>query len=148
MNNEPKNSRGKVLVVDDDISNLRVLSALLEDDYEVSVATDGQDALNSVAQLNPDVILLDWMMPGLTGLEVCKQLQQNKDTHSIPIIFITAKDDGEVESLRAGAVDYITKPINAEIVKARVKTHYQNYLYIQYLESMAALKHEHQKINK
>ncbi len=117
--------KATILIVDDVSENIMILGDLLGDDYEARFALNGADALATVAQGGVDVILLDVMMPGIDGYEVCRRLKSDDRTMDIPIIFITAKDDVEDEArgLALGAVDYITKPFNAPIVKARVRTH-------------------------
>jgi len=118
--------KATILVVDDTPDNLSLMSGLLKDDYKVKVANGGEKALK-IAQSDspPDLILLDIMMPEVDGYEVCKRLQADPKTRSIPIIFLTAKSEIEDETygLELGAVDYITKPISPPIVLARVKTH-------------------------
>ncbi len=113
-----------VLIVDDDAGNLQVLAHLLDDDYHVKVAYNGERAL-SLAQTKPDLILLDILMPGMDGYEVCERLKSNKETSGIPVIFITgrAESKDEEHGLNLGAVDYIAKPVRPAIVAARVKTH-------------------------
>ena len=114
-----------LLVVDDEPVNLRVLKQLLASDYQLVFARNGEEALKLTEARQPNLILLDVMMPGLTGFEVCRQLKQQSSTKHIPVIFVTALNDEheETEGFEAGAVDYITKPISPAIVKARVKTH-------------------------
>jgi putative two-component system response regulator len=120
--------RRTVLVVDDTPDNIRVLINILRDDYDIRVATNGVDAIeNSLIEPIPDLILLDVMMPEMDGLEVCRRVKANPITENIPVIFVTAKDrvEDETAGFEAGGVDYITKPVSAPIVKARVKTHLQ-----------------------
>lgn len=115
-----------ILVVDDTPENLTMMSFLLKDRYKVKVANHGQKALRIAAsEPQPDLILLDIMMPEMDGYEVCRQLQQDPQTRNIPIIFLTARASVEDEEfgLGLGAVDYITKPISPPVVLARVKTH-------------------------
>lgn len=118
-------SRYTLLLVDDEPVNLRVLKQTLGEEYRLIFAKCGKEALRLVAQENPDLILLDVMMPGMTGLEVCTTLKTDKSTSKIPIIFVTALNDAvdEANGLNAGAVDYISKPISPAVVRARVKTH-------------------------
>lgn len=120
-------SAGKLLVVDDIETNIDMLVEVLADDYDVSVALDGASALEAVRENRPDLILLDIMMPGMDGLEVCRRLQADESTRDIPIIFVTALGDieDEAEGFAAGGVDYITKPISPPIVQARVRNHLQ-----------------------
>ncbi|MFT2110800.1 HD domain-containing phosphohydrolase [Marinomonas sp. 2405UD68-3] len=115
----------KIVVVDDESTNLRVLKHILSDHYRLFFAKNGLEALRIVESEKPDLILLDVMMPDLSGYDVCIQLKQSDDTKHIPIIFISALDEesDEEKGFALGAVDYITKPIAPAIVKARVKTH-------------------------
>jgi class 3 adenylate cyclase len=114
-----------VLVVDDTEANIDILVAALDSAYEVSVAMDGESALETVNTDPPDLILLDIMMPGMDGYEVCRRIKSDPKTAGIPIIFITAMNEvqNKTMGLELGAVDYITKPFEAMEVKARVKTH-------------------------
>ncbi|MBF0507002.1 MAG: PAS domain S-box protein [Nitrospirae bacterium] len=118
-------SKQKILLVDDTPSNLLVLGEELKADYEVFIATSGESALKKIFENPPDLILLDIIMPGMDGYEVCRRLKESKSTHDIPVIFITAKnaEEDETKGLDIGAVDYITKPFSLPIVRARVKTH-------------------------
>ena len=117
-----------VLVVDDTPDNLALLSGLLKDLYRVKVASSGEKALKIArGSETPDLILLDIMMPGLSGYDVCAQLKQDPATREVPVIFLTAMaaTEDEKRGLELGAVDYITKPISPPIVLARVATHLQ-----------------------
>ncbi|RSM21501.1 response regulator [Aeromonas salmonicida] len=118
-------SKPTVLVIDDIPENLTLMYQLLKDDYKVKGANGGERGLTLAETANPDLILLDIMMPEIDGYQVCQQLKSNPATSDIPIIFLTAKAErvDEHKGLKLGAVDYITKPINPEVVKARVKTH-------------------------
>lgn len=126
-NNQAKQT---ILVVDDTPENIDILSGVLRKEYKIKAALDGQKALN-IAQSSPhpSMILLDIMMPGIDGYEVCRQLKSNPLTRAIPVIFITAKNQDEDEriGLELGAVDYITKPFSPSIVEARVHTHLALY---------------------
>lgn len=116
----------RILVVDDTVANIKILSELLRGEYNVSVATNGIDALELAgAENKPDLILLDIMMPGMDGYEVCKKLKESSNTANIPVLFVTAKGDidDETKGLAMGAVDYIVKPISPPKVLARIKTH-------------------------
>ena len=118
--------RQRILIVDDERFNINVLVDLLRADYKISVAKNGEQALQrTLADPPPDLVLLDIIMPGLDGYEVCRRLKADDRTRDIPIIFVTAMGDvhDETRGLEIGAVDYITKPISPPIVKARVKTH-------------------------
>lgn len=118
-------SKQKILIVDDEPLNIKVLTEILKSEYEIHFATNGPDALETAFSDTPDLVLLDIMMPGMDGYEVCNKLTESQNTNKIPIIFITAKseDSDETKGLELGAVDYIKKPFNRAIVKARVKTH-------------------------
>jgi putative two-component system response regulator len=114
-----------ILIVDDIPENIDILYGILKQDYNVKVALNAEDAFSVVYSKNPpDLILLDVMMPGMDGYEVCKRLKENKDSKNIPVIFITAKgeESDERKGFMLGGVDYITKPVKPLIVKARVKT--------------------------
>jgi putative two-component system response regulator len=114
-----------LLLVDDEPTNLRVLRTVLQEQYRLLFAKSGEEALQLVQKEQPDLILLDVMMPGLTGFDVCARLKANPATTAIPIIFVTALKDemDETKGFEVGAVDYITKPISPAVVRARVKTH-------------------------
>jgi putative two-component system response regulator len=118
-----RDSRPTLLIVDDEPLNLQVLRQILQQDYQLIFARDGEKALSLAQSERPQLILLDIMMPGLTGLETCTRLKQNPDTQNIPVIFVTAlaDDRDETEGFAVGCVDYITKPVSAPIVLARVK---------------------------
>jgi DNA-binding NtrC family response regulator len=120
---------GTVLVVDDIPANRNLLRETLEPEgYEVLLAPDGEAALKIAQRAVPDVILLDVMMPKLDGFETCRRLKQCESTRDIPVIFITAREETQsvMEGFRAGGVDYLTKPFQAEEVLIRLKTHLQN----------------------
>jgi len=122
---EAVDSRPKLLLVDDEPTNLQVLRQILQDDYRLFFAKDGDKALEMAARERPDLILLDVMMPGMTGYEVCTRLKQDEMTVATPVIFVTALADvdDEARGFEVGAVDYITKPVSPPIVRARVRTH-------------------------
>lgn len=129
----------RILVVDDIPANIKVLNDLLRSHFSISVATNGHDALDLADSENkPDLILLDIMMPGMDGYEVIKRLKDNPNTKQIPVLFVTAKEDvqDEKQGLAMGAVDYIRKPINPSIVKARVNAHMSLHLYQERLEDL------------
>jgi len=119
------NENPVLLLVDDEPTNLRVLRTVLQDQYRLLFAKSGEEALQLIAQEQPDLVLLDVMMPGLTGFDVCTRLKADATTKAIPVIFVTALKDeiDEARGFAVGAVDYITKPISPAVVKARVKTH-------------------------
>lgn len=131
--------RPKVLVVDDDVSNLYVIMEALKDQYVVVTATTGTRALNmAVAAPFPDIILLDVMMPDISGYEVCSKLKGNAATRGIPVVFVTALGEigDETKGLELGAVDYITKPVNPSLVKARVRNQLELKRHRDLLEAM------------
>ncbi|AFJ02772.1 Response regulator receiver:Metal-dependent phosphohydrolase, HD subdomain protein [Methylophaga frappieri] len=115
----------RILVVDDEPTNLRVLRQILGDRYKLSFARSGKSAIELVEKEQPDLILLDIMMPEMTGLEVCQHLKSMTDYAHIPVIFVTALQDAvdEAQGFEIGAVDYIVKPVVPSTVLARVKTH-------------------------
>lgn len=124
--------KAQILVVDDTPANIELLYQILsEEGYLVAAAPSGKIALDIVAELQPDLILLDVMMPGMNGFETCRQLKSRADSKDIPVIFITAKTEVTdiVEGFKAGAIDYINKPIKREEVCIRIETQ----LKIQYL---------------
>lgn len=120
------NDRPVVLIVDDSALNVQVLADVLQAEYQLKVANNGLDALKIAARApQPDLILLDVMMPEMDGFEVCSRLKENSETENIPVIFVTARIDEQAEEhgLNLGAVDYITKPISIPITRARVRNH-------------------------
>jgi len=132
--------KAKVLVVDDTADNLYLMSALLEDQYEVATAESGQQALDIAASDQPpELILLDIMMPEMDGYEVLRRLRQQPATAAIPVIFLTALTSIEEEQfgLDLGAVDYITKPISPPVVLARVNTHLERSANARRLQALS-----------
>lgn len=117
--------RKTLLVVDDEPANLQVLKNILAADYRLLFARNGERALQLAASEAPDLVLLDVMMPGLSGHDVCRRLKAEAATAAIPVIFVTALADVEDEALgfELGAVDYLTKPVSPAIVQARVRNH-------------------------
>jgi diguanylate cyclase (GGDEF)-like protein len=116
----------KIFIIDDAPENIRMLMENLKEEYAIVPATDGEKAIKMLRSHSlPDLILLDIIMPGADGYEVCRRIKSDEITKDIPIIFITAKDreEDEVMGLTLGAVDYITKPFCMPVVKARVNTH-------------------------
>lgn len=114
-----------LLVVDDQMSNIEILGEVLGDEYDIHFALNAADALTQILQQAPELILLDIMMPNMDGYEFCSLLKAKSETQDIPLIFITAlaTPEQETRGLEAGAVDYIIKPFNAAIVRARVRNH-------------------------
>ncbi len=122
---DSSHGKPKLLVVDDQPINIQVMHQVFGGDYQVFMATSGPQAL-SICQVNPpDLVLLDVVMPGMDGFEVCTQLKSQASTRNIPVIFVTAHTDAaqETHGLSVGAVDFISKPVNPAVVRARVKTH-------------------------
>jgi len=120
------NTKPRILVADDEPFYINVLENLLRDEYQVTCVESGESALehaNGTPQ--PDLILLDVMMPGIDGYEVCRRLKSSPSTKNIPVIFLTVKSDvdDEVRGFNLGGVDYITKPMSPPIALARVRTH-------------------------
>ena len=114
-----------ILVVDDTEANIDVLVEILADRYEVSVALDGESALEIVNDEPPDLILLDIMMPGMDGYEVCRRIKAEGKTKNIPVIFVTAKEqiDDKVAGYDVGASDYLTKPVDPNLVYKIIEKH-------------------------
>ena len=114
-----------ILIVDDTEENIDILLEALSDDYGISVAMDGETALEILKEEIPDIILLDIIMPGMDGYDICKKIKENKETTDIPIIFLTAiaEIESKAKGFELGAVDYITKPFEILEVKARIRTH-------------------------
>ena len=121
-----KANKYEILIVDDNPENLRVLSSLLsKEGYRIRVAKDGKQALATIEESEPDLLLMDVQMPKMDGFEVCRRIKKNKKLKEFPIIFISALGDSfnKKVGFEAGAVDYVDKPIDADEVKARVKVH-------------------------
>jgi two-component system, sensor histidine kinase and response regulator len=130
--------RRKILVVDDSSLDIAVISETLNREYSVMSATCAEDALAVLQSSNvPDLILLDILMPGLDGLEFCRRLRADPPTRLIPVIFVTSKDSDEDEAagFAAGGVDYVTKPVNPHLLRARVRAHLELKLATEVLES-------------
>lgn len=124
--NLANNPRADILVIDDLPDNIRLLSTmLLKQGYSVRKALNGEIALRAAQLAPPDLILLDINMPEMNGYEVCKRLKSNAQTHSIPVIFLSALDDvfDKVQAFQVGGVDFITKPFYFEEVFVRIQTH-------------------------
>jgi len=138
-------TRQKILIVDDEPINIKLLFEIVKNNYEVSVATNGHEALRLAASENPpDLILLDIMMPEMDGYEVCQELKANSATQKIPVIFITAKTEAEDETkgLQLGAADYITKPFSPMVVQSRVHTQMEVKRYRDHLEKLVQVRTE------
>ncbi|HET8871133.1 MAG TPA: response regulator [Aquabacterium sp.] len=129
MNESTRESRGTVLVVDDAPDTLRMLcDALACEGYTVLVASNGAQALERLAYVVPDAILLDAVMPGLSGFETCRQIKANESWTHLPVIFMTGLSETAdiVAGFAAGGVDYVVKPVKIEEVLARLQTHVRN----------------------
>ena len=123
MTTPPEDHRPRLLLVDDEPTNLQLLRQVLQADYRLLFATDGARALQLAKEQRPDLILLDIMMPGMDGYAVCQSLKSQPLTAHIPVIFVTALTDtqDETRGFDVGAVDYITKPVSPPVVRARVR---------------------------
>ena len=128
----------KILIVDDTPQNISVLRNLLKDDFIVKAAKKGEDALYLAENDPPDIIILDILMPGMNGFEVCKTLKQLPKTAHIPVIFLTSLSDEDDEGmgLSLGAVDYITKPFKPAVVKSRIQNHLDLKKHRDHLENL------------
>ena len=126
MSPTPSATSHRILIVDDTPANIQSLAATLkEKGYQISVATNGKQALDVLARVPPDLILLDVMMPVMDGFETCRRLKASEQWRHIPVIFLTAKSETAdlVQGFELGAVDYVAKPFNAHELLARVNTH-------------------------
>lgn len=134
-------ARPKLLIVDDQPLNIRLLHELFRDDCDVYMATSGEQALTMSRDLAPDLIMLDVMMTDMDGHEVCRRLKAEAETSQIPVIFVTGKDheDDEATGFELGAVDYIRKPFHSVVVRARVMNHLKLKLQSDVLREMAML---------
>ncbi|MDY0301407.1 MAG: diguanylate cyclase [Trichlorobacter sp.] len=133
--------RPTLLIIDDTPVNIRVLSELFADECEIIFSTNGKDGLHLAATQKPDLILLDIMMPGMDGYEVCRLLKSEPQTRNIPVVFVTAlgEDEDQTKGLELGAIDYIIKPINPPIVKARIRNHLELKRHRDLLAAMATI---------
>jgi putative two-component system response regulator len=145
MNNDPTSPENtseqiaRILLVDDNTTNLQLLNETLDGlGYKLLIAKNGKTALSIAQKASPSLILLDIMMPEMDGYEVCRRLKADENTRHIPIIFISAlvDEEDEAKGLGMGAVDYITKPINPELVRARVRNHLELKQYQDHLENL------------
>ena len=114
----------RILIVDDEPTNLKILGEILKDAYTLSFAKSGEEALQRLKELKPELVLLDIMMPEMDGYQVLDNMQQHPDIKATPVIFVTAmnEDEDEIKGLGHGAVDYISKPLTPAIVRVRVQT--------------------------
>jgi PAS domain S-box-containing protein len=127
-----------ILIIDDGPGNLLTLGAALAAEFDVQVASSGAEGLALVDVIPPDLILLDVMMPDMDGFETCRRLKESESSRNIPVIFLTARgdDESEAQCFAAGAVDFVTKPINLSVLQVRIKTHLAQYGQRRSLESM------------
>lgn len=134
-------SRARLLVVDDQQINVQALYRALSGEHQIFVATHGEQALLLCQEKLPDMVLLDVVMPGIDGFEVCRRLKADSRTADIPVIFVTASSDeaAETHGLALGAVDFISKPISPAIVRARVRTHLSLKAHADLLRQMALM---------
>lgn len=129
-------TRQLICIVDDERTNAELVRMMLEDDYDICVAHTGEEALSLISNKLPDLVLLDIMLPDISGYEVCERLQETEHTAGIPVVFVTGLEDkySEETGLELGAVDFVVKPVVGSIVKARIKRVLETDLYIEYLE--------------
>ncbi len=132
---------GVVLIVDDTPQNIHVLMEAMEDSCRVLAAKSGEEALRKVREDKPDLILLDVMMPGMDGFEVCRRLKQDEATKNIPVIFVTAVSDDiqEEKGLKLGAIDYIRKPFHVPVARVRIQNHLRLKRKSDLLEELARI---------
>jgi putative two-component system response regulator len=134
--------RPKILIIDDEIVSSKALAMQLEADYEISLNHDGRNIAELIRQNRPDLILLDIMLPEVSGYDICEALRVSKETEDIPVIFLTGLEDSfnEQIGLDMGAVDYVIKPISPEILKTRILNVIQVNMYIEFLEKLLGEK--------
>jgi diguanylate cyclase (GGDEF)-like protein len=130
-----------ILIVDDMAANIEILAGILNSEYEILFATSGKEALEIATEQVPDLILLDVIMPGMDGYQVCRELKRREKTKDIPIIFVTANSQEEDESrgFEEGVVDYIIKPVRPSIVKARVRIHLELKRYRDHFKTLSTI---------
>lgn len=138
-NHSAEDEKSKVLLVDDSVSNIQVLNEILSDSYEIFFATNGKQAIEMALEQQPDLIVLDVIMPQMDGYQVCQHLKSMQETKDIGIIFVTSLNDVEDEAkgLQMGAIDYIVKPFSAHIVRARMHNHMELVQHRKMLSSLS-----------
>jgi diguanylate cyclase (GGDEF)-like protein len=152
--NTMNNGRCRILIVDDEPANIRLLEGALRGDYEICSALDGFDAVRQIKARMPDLILLDVMMPDINGFDVCRTIKSDEVFSAIPVIFLTAMDtfEGAVEGFEAGGIDFLTKPVNLDLLKLRVNNHLelkrQNDLIREQRDLLARQKQELEAANE
>ena len=121
---EAQKIKGKVLIVDDEEVNIRIIEAYLSNEYDIITAQNGREAMEKIGLYEPDIVLLDLMMPIMSGYDVCKSIKENDATRFIPVVMITALSgsDAKIKAIEIGADDYLTKPINRLELITRVKS--------------------------
>ena len=131
----------KVLIIDDEKMNIMALAHFLKPHYQIIVAIDGVSGLEAAEKHIPDIILLDIVMPNMSGFDVIEKLRESEATRNIPVIFISGLNDSgdEAKGLESGAVDYIFKPFDKTVVKARIKLHLQISEYKRVVEELCGL---------
>jgi putative two-component system response regulator len=129
-----------VLIVDDMETNIDILEAILSDDYNVLIASNGEEALKIIGEASPDLVLLDLYMPGMDGFEVLETIRKDEKYDNMPVLFVTGEHDSysEEKGLQLGAVDYIKKPYNPMSVRAKVGNHIDLKIYRDNLEVLVA----------
>jgi CheY-like chemotaxis protein len=130
--------RRTILIVDDTPENIMILTRLLSNEYAIFVANNGQQALQRVSETLPDLILLDILMPGMDGYQVCARLKAEPHTAKIPVVFVTGltEESDEQKGLELGAVDYIVRPISPALLRARVRNHLELKIHRDHLEAL------------
>ena len=120
--------RFKILLVDDEYINIQIISSALKNDYDIISAQSGFEAIRLIKEQKPDLVILDVMMPVLSGYDVCLSIKADPSFVDIPVIFLTALDtqEGARQGLEAGGIDYLTKPVDLDLLKLRVKNHLES----------------------
>lgn len=133
-----------ILIIDDNMMNIKMAQGILQDEYKVATATSGAVAFKILDKMTPDLILLDINMPEMDGFEVLEELKKREDTKKIPVIFLTAEQSGDVETraLAAGAKDFVSKPFNPSVLMNRMKQSIEMQMYQQHLENMVSAQIE------
>jgi len=141
------NDKPRILIVDDDPINIQLLAKALQATYDICIATNGFDAIDQVKETSPDLLILDVMMPDLSGFDVCKIIKSEEAYADIPILFLTAMGtiESEITGLKLGGIDYLTKPVKIDLLELRVRNHIElkrrNDLVIEQRDQLeAALK--------